>query len=92
MSYAVSTSGSFVSAKSVLFNGVVLAGFPFLALNAIIWWRFLRFVLKTNAGELLVPVLFVLVSYSAYAGIENSYAPAFVLSLAYFYVRGKSEE
>lgn len=92
MSYAVSASGAFVSAKSVLFNGVVLAGLPFLALNVVIWWRFLRFVLKENAGELLVPVIFVLISYSAYAGIENSYAPAFVLSLAYFYVRGKSEE
>jgi hypothetical protein len=92
MSYAGSTSGSFVSAKSVLFNGVVLAGFPFLALNAVIWWRFLRFVVKTNAGELLVPVLFVLVCYSAYVGIENSYAPALVLSLAYFYVRGQSEQ
>lgn len=92
ISYSVSTSGAFVSAKSLLFNGIILAGLPFLVLNLIIWWRFVRWVLKEGAGEILIPVVFALVSYSTYSGIENSYAPAFVLSLAYFYVRGRSEQ
>lgn len=92
ISYSVSASGAFVSAKSLLFNGLILAGLPFLVLNLVVWWRFVRWVLKEGAGEILIPVVFALVSYSTYSGIENSYAPAFVLSLAYFYVRGRSEQ
>ena len=90
ISYSVSTSGAFVSAKSLLFNGFILAGLPFLVLNLVVWWRFVRWVLKEGAAEILIPLAFALVSYAAYSGIESSYAPAFALSLTYFYVRGRS--